>query len=68
MIGATISRNEGKMRRQRTEKRVEKRVNLYMVAETSDRLEHLAQLNERSRSNMISVLINREFERVEEAK
>jgi len=56
------------MRRQRTEKRVEKRVNLYMVAETSDRLEHLAQLNERSRSNMISVLINREFERMEEGE
>ena len=53
------------MKLQRTEKRVEVRANLYMLRKTSDRLNVLTQKNERSRSNMISVLINREFERME---
>ena len=56
------------MKLQRTEKKVEKRVNLYMVQRTSDRLDVLSQTNERSRSNMISVLINKEFNRLEEEK
>ena len=54
-----------KIARKRVEKRVVKRVRLALVDEIDVQLEALCEINHRSRGNMISVLIAREFQRME---
>ena len=54
--------------KRRTEKKIYKRVNLSLMGKTDLNLNFLCEENGRSRSNMISVLINKEFNRLEEEK